>query len=432
MITILTDSLSPRLTYVADTLFKKWLELDYTIVLNSDEVDSQTCCIVYGDQTKSGAIRIFQEGLLSETNLRDELPEVSTSEDLPIIFESKDPSSFDLSFDVFSAIFFCLSRYEEYITLQRDEHGRFKAEDSIFCGYHRIPYLDRWILSLERLIQKNLPGRRHARNTKWLSTMDMDIAFAYKGRSLTRRIGATGKDLVKLRFDRLKERVTVLSGRSADPFDTYDLFLSDDGADSKRLFIPVGDRSTYDNNLSTDSESMKQHISALQKRVTIGLHPSYQSLDNEEMIKKEKAKLENRIGRDITESRQHFLRFSLPETYRILQSIGIEKEYSMGFHDEVGFRSGTAYPHSFYDLRKNEELTIEIFPLTLMDSAMKNYLMFSPEQGTEVVCQLLSDMESTGGFFTTVWHNHSLSGLDDWEGWRHVFRSIPDMVRSVR
>ncbi|MGB6037880.1 MAG: hypothetical protein WBG42_16515, partial [Cryomorphaceae bacterium] len=272
MITILTDSPSPRLKYVADALFKKWLELDYTIVSSLDGVEPNTCCIVYGDHSKSEDIHIFNEGLLSEVNLRSELPKVHTHENFPIIFESEDSRNFDLPFDIFSAVLFCLSRYEEYVISQRDEHGRFKAKDSIFYDYHRIPYLDRWVLALEKLIQKKLPGYRRARDTKWLSTMDMDIAFAYKGRSLSRRIGATGKDLLNLRFDRLKERVSVLSGQSADPFDTYDLFLADDGADSKRLFIPVGDRSPYDKNLETESESMRRHISALQKRVGIGLH----------------------------------------------------------------------------------------------------------------------------------------------------------------
>jgi hypothetical protein len=432
MITILTDSPSPRLNYVADTLFKKWLELDYTIVSSSDGVDPQTCCIVYGNHSKSGDIRIFEEGLLFEANLRSALPKVSAHQDFPIIFESETPHNFDLPFDVFSAVLFCLSRYEEYVTLKRDENGRFKAEDSIFYGYHRIPYLDRWVLALESLIQTKLPDLKRKRYTKWLSTMDMDVAFAYKGRSFTRRVGATGKDLLNLRFDRLKERFSVLSGRVVDPFDTYDLFLANDGADSKRLFIPVGDRSPYDNNLSTESESMRQHISALQKRVSIGLHPSYQSLGNEELVRREKAKLERKLGGKITESRQHFLRFSLPETYRILQSIGVAKDYSMGFHDEVGFRAGTAYPYFFYDLSGDEELALEIIPLTAMDSAMKNYLFLSPEKGIEVIHQLLIEMKTTGGVFTTVWHNHSLSESDDWKGWRVVFQSTPDMVRSLR
>ncbi len=432
MINILTDFQSPRLTYVADTIFKKWLKLDYRFVSAFDEVEPDSCLIIYGNHAQHGAINIFNEGLLKESVLRHELPQVSIHQEAPVIFEASNTQEFDLPFDLFSAVFFCLSRYEEYIINKRDEHGRFKAEDSIFHGYNRIPYLDKWILALEKLIEKRLPGYENPRSLHWLSTMDMDIAFAYKGRSFTRKVAATGKDLVSLRFDRIRRRVSVLSDKSADPYDTYDLFLHNDGADSKRLFVPVGDRSRFDNNLSVSNSFIKQHISGLGKRVSIGLHPSYQSLGKPERIKTEKSRLELVAGANITESRQHFLRFSLPDTFNALAALGIEKDYSMGFHDEVGFRSGTAFSHSFYDLQNDVELLIELIPLIVMDSAMKNYMKLSAKEATKVMEHLLEGMKKTGGIFTTVWHNHSLSDTQDWKGWRSVYQSTSDMVRSHR
>jgi len=432
MITIITNFQSQRLEYVADTIFKKWLKVDYKIVSSFVEVDTEACCIAYGNHSRPGSIKIFNEGLLSESNLRKGLPTVFSHKNVPMIFEASNAQEFDLPFDVFSGVFFCLTRYEEYLQTQRDEHGRFKAEDSIFYGHQRIPYLDKWILALETLIQKKLPNWKNPRPLTWLSTMDMDIAFAFKGRSLTRRVGATAKDLLNLRFDRLMERAAVLSGRSVDPFDTYELFLNESESDSKRLFVPVGDRSSFDNNLDVENAFIGQHISRLQKEVNIGLHPSYQSLGKVEMIDKEKARLEQVSGGEITESRQHFLRFSLPGTYQELDSLGIEKDYSLGFHDEVGFRSGTAFTHCFYDLLRDVALSIEIVPLTAMDSAMKNYLKLTAEEAMEVMEEILLQMNKSGGSFTTVWHNHSLSERDDWNGWRSVFESIPEMVRSHR
>ncbi|HKK40004.1 MAG TPA: polysaccharide deacetylase family protein [Cryomorphaceae bacterium] len=432
MITILTDFQSPRLKYAVDTIFREWLNLDYDIVTSVNQVDHESCCIVYGNYSHKGSINIFKEGLLDESDLRKDLPAVTSHQDLPIIFEVKHVEDFDLPFDVFSAVFFCLTRYEEYIITKRDEHGRFQAADSIFNEHNRVPYVDRWILSLENLIRMKLPQWKNPRSLNWLSTLDMDIAFAYKGRSLMRKVGATGKDLVNLRFDRLRERVSVLTGGSVDPFDTYDLFLRNDGADQKRIFIPVGDRGRFDNNLDVENTFLKQHINKLQKRVKIGLHPSYHSLDKEEVVEKEKFKLEETTGSKITESRQHFLRFSLPESFQILASLGIEKDYSMGFHDEVGFRSGTAYNHYLYDLINEVTLSIALIPLTAMDSAMKNYLNATAEESITVMKEILQAMQNTGGVFTSVWHNHSLSESDDWIAWRTVFQSIPDIVRSQR
>lgn len=432
MITILTDFRSPRLEYVVDTIFKKWLELDYTIVTIPQEVDANSICLAYGVVSPKRSISLFSEGLLAESNLRTKLPALSLAENSPVIFPTDNELDYDLPFDIFSAVFFCLTRYEEYLTTQRDKHARFKAEDSIFHDYHRIPYLDRWVLELESLIDQKLPNRQKRRSFSWLSTMDMDVAFAYKGRSCVRNIGATGKDLLNRRFDRLRERADVLLGHSADPFDTYDLFLEETESDSKRLFIPVGNRNTYDFNLDPENALMRRHILELQKRVKIGLHPSYESLGKEAIIENEKKVLEQVCGEEISESRQHFLRVSIPETYRSLEKIGIKKDYTMGFHDEVGFRSGTAYCHHFYDLKNEVKLSLELVPLIAMDSAMKNYLKLSAEESTEVMKELLIHMKKTGGVFTTVWHNHSLSEKDDWKGWRSVFMSLTDMVHSHR
>ncbi|MCZ4407364.1 polysaccharide deacetylase family protein [Cryomorphaceae bacterium 1068] len=432
MINILTNFQSPRLTYVSDTIFKKWLKLDYRFVSSADNVSQDSCLITYGNHSVEGSINIYCEGLLSESVLRDELPQVFVSEEIPLIFEASNAKGFELSYDLFSAVFFCLSRYEEYVNTNRDEHGRFKAEDSIFHEYNRIPYVDKWVHSLQNLLEKKLPGYKNPRSLRWLSTMDMDIAFAFKGRSLTRKIGATGKDILGLKVDRLQERISVLSDQSADPYDTYELFLRDDGADTKRLFVPVGDRSRFDNNLSVTNSFIKQHISALGKKVSIGLHPSYQSLGNTEVIRKEKERLELTSGLNITYSRQHFLRFTLPDTYIQLESLGMEKDFSMGFHDEIGFRSGTAFDHCFYDLLNDTPLTIEIVPLIAMDSAMKNYMKLSTKEALKAIEQLLTGMKKTGGIFTTVWHNHSLSDTEDWKGWRSVYLSTSNMVRSHR
>jgi hypothetical protein len=432
MIDILTDFQSPRLTYVTDTIFKKWLKLDYRFVSSAEDVSPDSFLISYGNQSVKGSVNIYCEGLLSESILRDELPQVFVSEEIPLIFKPSDAEGFELSFDLFSAVFFCLSRYEEYVNSNRDVHGRFKAEDSIFHGYNRIPYLDRWVLTLQNLIEKKLYGCKNPRTLHWSSTMDMDIAFAFKGRGLTRKIGAAAKDILGLKMERLKERISVLSEKSDDPYDTYELFLSEDGADSKHLFIPTGDRSRFDNNLNVANLFIKQHISALGQRVRIGLHPSYQSLGNAELIKKEKERLERTAGVNISESRQHFLRFKLPDTYVQLESLGIKTDYSMGFHDEVGFRSGTAFSHYFYDLLNDKPLSVELVPLIAMDSAMKNYQELNAEEATEALEQLLIEMKKTGGIFTTVWHNHSLSDTEDWKGWRSVYLSLADMVRSHR
>ncbi|MEM9051368.1 MAG: polysaccharide deacetylase family protein [Bacteroidota bacterium] len=427
MITILVDEITNRLEYTFAVIFGEWLSLEYEITTSPNEAN--TFLINYSSQDAKSELRIYNEGLLEESNIRTANPQIADQDGLPLPFLSED-STHDLTFDIFSAIFFCLSRYEEYITMVRDRHGRFEARESIFSEYLRIPYLDRWMSMLDDVFVKK--GAKKPREIKfeWINTMDMDIAFAYKGRSAYRKLGATAKDLVKMKFDRLKERNSVLSGKAPDPFDTYDLFLNAEGSSQNILFVPVGERSEYDNNLALETNSLQAHIKGLAAKVEVGLHPSYQSLGSSSVIGKEKAKLEAVLSAPIKKSRQHFLRFQLPETYEALKENGIDQDYSMGFHDDIGFRSGTAYAYTFFDLKNNRHLPIKLVPLIAMDSAMNVYLKYSPEEAISEMKEVILNMMSTGGNFVTVWHNHSLSELDEWVGWRKVYLTIPDHVTT--
>ena len=81
------------------------------------------------------------------------------------------------------------------------------------------------------------------------------------------------------------------------------------------------------------------------------MHPSYFSLKDAAILKKEKLRLENIINTPVTFSRQHYLRLSIPETYQNLIDLDIEEDYTMGYAKTVGFRASTCTPFYFYDLR---------------------------------------------------------------------------------
>ncbi|MBK6903037.1 MAG: hypothetical protein IPH04_09570 [Saprospirales bacterium] len=53
------------------------------------------------------------------------LPTVIRNEELPALFPVLEASGSGWSFDLFAMVFFMLSRYEEYLISERDEHGRF-------------------------------------------------------------------------------------------------------------------------------------------------------------------------------------------------------------------------------------------------------------------------------------------------------------------
>jgi len=71
----------------------------------------------------------------------------------------------------------------------------------------------------------------------------------------------------------------------------------------------------------------------------IGVHPSWQSGDDESLLKEEIEWLEVMSDKKILSSRQHFIRLTLPDTYRQLIWAGIQKDFSMGYGSINGFRA---------------------------------------------------------------------------------------------
>jgi hypothetical protein len=67
-----------------------------------------------------------------------------------------EPPKQHLPFDIFSASFYLLSRYEEYINPHYDLHNRFKAEESLAFknGFLQIPLVDLWAIELGKIINR--------------------------------------------------------------------------------------------------------------------------------------------------------------------------------------------------------------------------------------------------------------------------------------
>jgi hypothetical protein len=111
----------------------------------------------------------------------------------------------------------------------------------------------------------------------------------------------------------------------------------------------------------------------------IGLHPSYSSNKSSTILEKEKTALEMSIEIPVVKNRQHFVKLYFPRTYQNLLKIGITEEYSMGYSTAIGFRSGTCTPYNFYDLSREKETELKIYPFQMMDFTIKEYLKLSPE-----------------------------------------------------
>jgi len=378
--------------------------------------------INYSDETFETSLQVVPHGLLNENGINDSIPESFVKDGVFYLF----PGKGIFGSDIFAGAFYLLSRYEEYIITERDEHNRFIATNSILFKNDQllIPVVDVWMSQLERELTTMFPklGMKE-REFQFEMTFDIDNAYAYSGKGLVRNFGGLFRDLFNGYFGLVWRRLKTLTGFTPDPYDHY-AYLTKILSRYEvlvRWFIPVGDRSTYDKNLAFDSERYRRLIRKLARIGNIGVHPSYVSNSNVKILSKEVNRLKTIIGHVITRSRQHFLKIEFPVTYRNLEGRGIIHDYSMGYPHEPGFRAGTGRPFIFYDLLSETTTKVRVHPFAYMDGTFRDYKNVSPEDAMITVKELIENVKSVQGEFICIWHNDSVSDLDKWKGWRQVF-----------
>lgn len=406
---------NPALEFTVKFIFERVLGLSYCIVHDTSRLRTDQRIINYSDEALEG----FQIGPADYiSNQEFEFVPGAVNgywQDIPIVFSS----SGSIPFDIFSAVFFCLSRAEELNINERDDHGRPLARNSWLFrnGLLRRPIVDEWIVKLGAELHSNYPDLEISkREFNWINTFDIDVAFAHRHRPIQRIVGGMLKRLKERDVRSVSDRFKVLLGLSKDKYDTYDIQeeVSRKIADKTYYFFLAGGKSEFDNALDIDSKGMKELIERVSKYAEIGIHPSYESSGNPLMIISEKEILENSAKLKIGASRQHFLRLNIESGLNNLLESGIRKDFSLGYAEEVGFRSGTATPHFYFDLHNNIETKLELYPLHMMDGTFKDYMKCSTSDALSILEALIFEIKKVGGTFISLWHNDTLRSDDDW------------------
>lgn len=341
---------------------------------------------------------------------------------LPVLF----PNSSDTGFDVFSALFFTLTRYEEYWRFEPDEMGRYLPEYSILSQMNVLhrPIADEWRIHLETKLKQKFPSIPfQRRRSRFYSTIDIDSAYAYLHKGAYRTFGGIAQDILKFRISNLLYRLKVLISGNNDPYDTYSYIQEKhESAGVKSIFFfLLADFGEYDKGLPHSSKGLKRLIRSVQKKSEVGIHPGVGSHKRYNTILREKSRLESITSRQIKHSRQHYLLLRFRSTYRLLKATGIEHDYSMGYAQITGFRAGTSRPYLWFDLKKNQESSLTIHPFPAMDATMHKYMELSPGKAKEELHALATRIKAVGGDFITLWHNETLTDAGEWKGWREVF-----------
>ena len=428
MLLIYTHKITSRNKYIFNLIFKDILGIDIKLTIDVEYLKKhEGPKLSYTNAPLGDELFFISRGLLFETGIAEQHISVFDYNNSKVFFATGKSSA--LPFDVFTASFYLVSRYEEYLPHIRDAHDRFTAEDSLAFanGFLQKPVVNIWALWIKDLLQKKYPTLIFNEKTyEFISTIDIDNAYAFREKGFTRSVGGFVKSLIKLDVAEIIERTRVLLGFQKDPYDTYDFQLEiiKKYKFKSIYFFLLGDYGLNDKNLPIESKKFQALIKMLDDYAQIAIHPSYGSNKSKEQLKKEVERLSKVVHREITKSRQHFLKLTLPETYRNLIDLDITDDYTMGFASQVGFRASICSPFNFYDLDLELETNLKIHPFAVMEGTLKYYMNVHQEDAMLKIRPLIDEVKAVNGEFISLWHNDTLSNQKLWVGWQPIYEEM--------
>ena len=417
---------SIRLKFVLDWLLKERLHINYSITSNERDTENLPFFISYG-KALPNSFSIPDVHILWRRGADQLEPKTGTWKDIPTLF-AVPGNEYTLPFDLLSALFFLLSRYEEYYSYNPDKHGRYPAVNSILYkkGWLTRPLADEWVAAFRGQLQAASGIHIDTTPFVFLPTYDIDMAYSHIYKGVGRIVGAYMRALVKGDVKQISERTQVLKKKQKDPYDSFRwLRQLHKEYDCKPLYFVLSSFKTtaFDKNIHPEHPAMVRVIKNLVRESTIGIHPSYFS-ERGGALGKEKKVLEQVSGRSINISRQHYIKLKMPQTYRLLLENGITEDYSMGYGSHLGFRAGTGNSFLWYDVEKDAITPLRIFPFCFMDTTAHYEAKLSATEAFEKLEAMSKKLHNTGSTMITVFHNFSLGTSIEWRGWRQAYEQF--------
>jgi len=434
MLLIYTPDITNRVKYIMQYVFEEKLGIGYSITDDKQVYKSAATSlkIAYNHELCDEGLYFYAAPLLFEKNTkRIQLNEKFVNGTAILFAHDKNAA---LPFDAFAAIFYLLSRYEEYLNDPRDKHGNYNYTNSILYKLNVLdkPLVEQWIEIIKEVITKNFPSIQLKPNkAKFGLSFDIDVAYAYKNRSAAILAAGFVKKILLLHFTEAKDQLLTSLNRREDMYDTYHYIFSSIKNIKPIFFFDMGHYGRFDKNPSYKNKKFRQLIQSISEKALIGIHPSYASNANNKLVAKEKSKLEQITGKPVTVSRQHYLKLKLPSTYNLLINNNIAEDFTMGYSGYYGFRAGTCNSFLFFDLVNNQQTQLRLYPFAYMEVTLNNHLNLTIDEAKKIISRLVQTVKKYNGVFIPLWHNSTLCESKEWKGWREVFEhSLQEIMNN--
>jgi len=129
----------------------------------------------------------------------------------------------------------------------------------------------------------------------------------------------------------------------------------------------------------------------------IGVHGSYNSYRDFDMMKEEKETLEEILGKSVHGISQHYCNLEIPSTWEYHEKLGFSYDASLGFVTDIGFRWGTCHPFHPFNPENGRILSLWELPITIMDNACAY-------KSWQDIMEIINTVERYNGLLLLRWH----------------------------
>ena len=357
---------------------------------------------------------------------------------------TEDQDELRLGLDVFGAAFFMLTRYEEYVRPDRDQHDRFPAIASLAYeeGFLDRPIINEYIEILWWCMKRLWPElERKKRGFRTIVSHDVDVPFAQAFSGIPQLIRNCGGDILRRKsparaIQRAKAWSAVKRGDYRQDLNyTFDRIMDiseQNGLQSAFYFKTACTDPVYDNSYSVDHPYIRQLIKDIHQRGhEIGFHPSYITYNDQAQTRKEYERLrkvceEEGIKQEHWGGRQHYLRWQVPVTWRNWAEAGLDYDSTLSYADHAGFRCGVCYEFPVYDLEQRKTLDLVERPLVVMEGSVlgEQYMGLNGQVALDYMLHLKRLCQQFDGDFTLLWHNSSFDTPPIWKMYSSVLQIL--------
>ncbi len=162
----------------------------------------------------------------------------------------------------------------------------------------------------------------------------------------------------------------------------------------------------------------------------IGVHGGYLRFNNADLYRESREVIDRTFDVQSVGIRNHYLRFSYPETWRAQVKAGFLYDATFGDSDTLGPKDGQMFPFYPIDPDTGKAMKILALPITVMDATLFRYMKLSGQKALDAAWAAIQPVIDAGGMVSLLWHNNYFDESEYWD-WQWVYEQLLERLAAL-